>query len=106
MDKFLSGDWLQMCTLVKGSPWGYAVMVNSEVKWTLKVMVIFKNFNKEKNAVYTFPTTCREWKKKLNQSLNANPAGKSLKISITLSSRIEIFTYAMIDLYLHVLCLL
>lgn len=44
--------------------------------------------------------------KKLNQSLNANPAGKSLKISITLSSRIEIFTYAMIDLYLHVLCLL
>lgn len=62
MKKKLSSDWLQMCTLVKGSPWGYAVMVNSEVKWTLKVMVIFKNFNKEKNAVYTFPTTCREWK--------------------------------------------
>lgn len=60
--KNLSSDWLQMCTLVKGSPWGYAVMVNSEVKWILKVMVIFKNFNKEKNAVYTFPTTCREWK--------------------------------------------
>lgn len=68
-----------------------------------------KNFNYEKkNAVYTFPTTVQhaEKKKKLNQSLNANPAGKSLKISITLSSRIEIFTYAMIDLYLHVLCLL
>lgn len=62
MKKFLSSDWLQMCTLVKGSPWGYAVMVNSEVKWILKELVIFKNFNKEKNAVYTFPTTCREWK--------------------------------------------
>lgn len=40
MDKFLSGDWLQMCTLLKSSPWGYAVMVNSEVKWILKELVI------------------------------------------------------------------
>lgn len=93
-----------MCTLVKGSPWGYAVMVNSEVKWTLKVMVIFKNFNKEKNAVYTFPTTVQHAKNEIK--IKPVPAGKSLKISITLSSRIEIFTYAMIDLYLHVLCLL
>lgn len=51
-----------MCILVKGFLWGYVVMVNSEVKWILKELVIFKNFNKEKNVVYIFFIICLEWK--------------------------------------------
>lgn len=62
---------------------------------------------KKKCSIYFFYNSiiCRE-KKKLNQLLNVNFAGKFFKILIILFFRIEIFIYVMIDLYLYVLCLL
>lgn len=86
--------------------------LTSNVYFAEKLYLVFFRILiiKKKCIIYIYFNSIiwQEWNKKIKPvtECKIKPSGKSLKISITQSSRIEIFTYAMIDLYLNELYLL